>query len=263
MMQNIVMPINSPHTYIDMFHPPYGKNLIPTKAYDSSDDFKLDIDILFDTFLDGYNDFLSGKMTKGEDFYKSYGIPGPSQYKAFNEFYNLFSKYEFEFLNKPIFYFYDMTMMNDLSKIGTLEFIENLTKFDFDKAGQEKKVVFASGSFWEKKLDIRERMISYFEILHKNGIEVQIYTNSKETEPHMDRLSNMGNGKSRFGLKKRIPIHFIRCGNDYFFIEFPHTEDIIVRLNMFLDLNNVELKPELSKADVVQFFDNLINKALE
>jgi hypothetical protein len=72
----------------------------------------------------------------------------------------------------------------------------------------------------------------------------------------------MGKGKSLFGLKNRMPIHFIRCGNDYFFIEFPHTEEISNRLNVFLDLNNVSFKPGKSKVNAVRFFDNLVKKAL-
>jgi hypothetical protein len=260
MKQNALMPLNSPHTNINLFRSPYKKKFIlPVKTRKTYNEFKFCIDISFDTFLESYNRFLARKMTNGEDFYKDFGIPGPSQYKAFNNFYKLFKDEENEFINKKIFFLYDLAMMDDLSNVGILEFIENLTKFNFD--GQDKKVVIASGSFWAKKLHIRKKVISCIEILYNKGIEVEIHTQAKEDEKYMSKLKCFISKKSRIGLEKRIPIHFIRCGNDYYFIEFPHTESISIRLSMFLDLNKVELKPDISKAKVLKFFDNLISKA--
>jgi hypothetical protein len=64
-------------------------------------------------------------------------------------------------------------------------------------------------------------------------------------------------------LKERIAIHFIQAGNDYFFIEFPHSEEIMVRLNMYLDLNEITYRKDIEKTHVEQFFDKLIQQALD
>jgi len=256
---NTVKPMKAQHVAINMFRPPYRKKLPPPrKIQDTKNDFQRDINILFDTFLVQYNEFKAGKMTKKMDeSYKIAGIPDSSQYRAFAEFIALFQEEELSFLNKDDFYFYDMTSIDNNFRIGLCEFIENLTKFEFKE--QDKKIIFASGSFWRKNLDVRAKIISDLKILHDKGFDIEVYMNAEETEEHMQDLVPLVNKKSRFGLINRIPIHFILCGNNLFF-EFPHTENIIVRLNMFMDLNTVALK---SKNSIVLFLNNLIKKALD
>jgi len=258
---NTVKPMKTQHTAINMFRPPYRKKLPASyKMQDTKNDFQRDIDILFDTFLMPYNEYKAGKMTKKMDeCYKIAGIPCSPQYKAFSEFFNFFKEEELSFLGKEDFYFYDMTKIDNNSKLGLIEFIENLTKFDFK--GKRTKLIYASGSFWGKNLDIRAKIISYLKILHDKGFELEVYMNANETEEHMQDLVPLVKEK-HFGLTDRIPIHFILCGN-YLFFEFPHTENIIVRLNMFMDLNAVALKPNRSKTDIVLFLNNLIKKVLD
>ena len=256
-------PVNTPYTVVNMYRPPYRKRLPASyQMKGTKGEFQKDVDILFDTFLESYNDCKAGKMTKKMDEYcKLTGIPDSSQYKAFAEFIKLLDKEELYFLDEESFYYYNMTLVNSNSQLGLLEFIDNLTKLDFKE--QKKKIVFTSGSFWEKKPEIREKLIAYFKILHDKSFEIELYMNAKESEDHMRNLTPLVNKNSRFGLKDRIPIHFLLCGDDYLFFEFPHTENIIVRLNMFMDLNTVALKPNKSKTDVVLFFDNLIKRVLE
>jgi len=260
-MNKILMPQNSEHRMVNLFRAPYKKMLLPShRIQNSSDDLKVNVDILFDTFLENYNNFMDGKMTKDIEYYKYNGIPEPSQYKAFNKLINFFKEEEFGFLNKNISYYYHNTKrINEFSTIGLFEFFDNLVKYDF--LGQEKKVIYTSGSFWRSNQTIREKIISYLEILHKKDIDIQIYTNAKKTEDFMHRLNNICNEKSKFGLEERIPIHFIRCGNDFYFIEFPHTEKVNARLNMFMDFNDNSLMLNELKIKAIHFFDNLVDEA--
>jgi len=88
---NFLKPENSPHTYILFLCYPYKKEFpVPYKIEVPTNDFQRDIDISFDTFFECYNDFKNKKMTDKEERYKLYGIPGPSQYEAFFEFFNFF-----------------------------------------------------------------------------------------------------------------------------------------------------------------------------
>ena len=264
-------------TYINFIRPPYGKELpasnqikIPDK--EKQKDLQNDVDISFDTYLECFSDYKTGKMTEDEERYKLYGIPGPSQYEAFSEFFSFFSEDEFEFKDRNIFCYYDIAKMEKmaelsntaaLSEICVLKYIENLTKFDFP-GQKQKKLVYSSGSFWKKIPAVRAKVISQLQLLEQKGIDVQIFTNAETTEEHMGKISHLANkNESQFGLKKRIAIHFIQCADECYFINFPHTEFIVTRLNMFLDLNDdYKYKSGKSKANVVQFFDNLIKKAL-
>lgn len=257
---------NTQHTSINMYRDPV-KNKLPAgyTMNDRKDDLQKNVDILFDTFLESYNDYKAGKMTKKMDAYcKIAGIPDSSQYKAFHKFVQLFEKEELFFLDKEDFYYYDMMQVNNEYQIAMFEFIENIIKFDF--TGREKKVVFVFGSFWKGKPEIRTKFISYFEILCKKGFEIELYTNAKETEDQMDKVVQLVSKKSYFGLQEgnRVPIHFILAGDDYVLLEFPHTEEVIVRLDMFIDLNTAEaeLKQKKTKTDIVLFFDNLIKEVV-
>jgi len=263
-MGKSLAPEKARHSWVNMFRSPYNKELPPSyKVKGPFDDFQKDIDILFDTFLESYNYYRAGEMPLSlEKKYKNFGIPGPSQYEAFSRFFSFFKKEELELLRHKNFYYYDLTPKNVQSEKGIVEFIENLINFDF--ANQDKKVILSCGSFWREEPEVRERMLEIFELLHADrGIKIHFYMNCKEREIK-------GHGKfikqiketSYFGLKERIPIHFIQVGNDYFFIEFPHTEEVIVRLNLFFDLKRIQYKPAFEKADMEQFFDNLIKQAL-
>jgi hypothetical protein len=133
--------------------------------------------------------------------------------------------------------------VKNTQKINAIfEFLENIAFFDFDSAKQEKKVVFASGYFFKKNLEIRKRIVGLLQVLIDKGIEVQLNTNCTKEEiakEYGDFVKHI-EGPSKFGLEKRIPIHFIQCGNDFYLIEFPHTEKTVVRLNMFLNINKIE-----------------------
>jgi len=257
-MNYSLIPRNTPHACVNFFRAPYGKKLQPSHTVQgTSDNFKVRIDILFDTFLENYNNFLAGNMKRGVKFYKNNGIPEPSQYKAFKKFIKLFEEEEYVFLNKKIFFCCNTKLMSNPSCNGVFEYLELIANNDF--AEQEKKLTFVSGSFWRMNLIIREKIINCLKVLHNKGIEVYLYTQAKENEDLMDRILPIINKESRIGLNNRIPIHYICYANSNYFLEFPHTEDITVRLNMYMDLNDVFFIK--SKSCVNQYFNNLITEA--
>ena len=264
-MEQNLAPEKISHSWVNMFRPPYNKELPASYEIKGPfNDFQKNIDLLFDTFLENYNNYKAGEIPISlEKEYKDFGIPGPSQYAAFSELFSFFQDDEFELLKHKNFYYYDSTPMKTKPERGIVEFIENLINFDF--TGQDKKVILCCGSFWEKCPEIREKVLHLFECLYtEKRITIHLYTNCKEKEiKGHDRFIEQIRGTSRFGLEERIPIHFIQAGNDYFFIEFPHAEEIVVRLNLFLDLKNIVYKNGYEKANVEKFFDNLIQQALE
>ena len=263
MVKQNVAPVDFSHTSVNFFRPPYGKEYPQFyKREGVSDGFQNTVDILFDTFFENYNDYRAGEMTdEAEESCRFFGIPGPSQYQAFYDLVSFSVKEEFEFLDRRDFYFYDLTKLESQPQnIPVLRFIENIINCDFIE--QEKKIVLALGSFWENQPETRERMVELLEELHNNrGFKIVFAAKCSDDEEHVNRIKDIVvREKSSFGLKNRIAIHYIRWG-DYVFLEFPHTEDSEMRLNMFLDLNTIELKDNLEKSDLVSFFDNLIVKA--
>jgi len=263
MKQNIA-PVKTQHNSINMFRPPYNKTIDSFKVRKPFTDSQKNIDLLFDTFLESYNNYRAGEISLAmEERFKDFGLPGPSQYKAFYELFNFFENEEFELLNQENFYFYDLTQNNTQSERGIVELVENLTDFDF--ANQDKKIILSCGSFWGRNPETREKMLKLFESIYtNNGVKIHIYTNCEKNEiKGHDNFLEQIKETAHFGLKKRIPIHFIQAGNDYFYIEFPHTEEIIVRLDLFLDLKKIVYKKGFNKANVEQFFNNLIQQALE
>jgi len=117
-------------------------------------------------------------MTEEEERYKLYGIPGPSQYKAFSEFFNFFSENEFEFKERNIFCYYDIAKMEKmaelsntdaLSEICVLKYIDNLTNFDF--SGQkQKKIVYSSGYSGKKYRLSAQRLFHNYSFSNKKAL---------------------------------------------------------------------------------------------
>ena len=266
MREHSLAPKKADHSWVNLYRSPYKRRFTAFfyRMKGPFTDFQKDADLLFDTFLENYNDYVAGKMPDSlEQEYKNFGIPGPLQYKAFNKLVTYFRYDEFEFLKHKHFYHYNTTLENTNFERGIIEFVGNLFNYDFN--GQDKKLVLCCGSFWEKCPAIREKMLVLFERLYREkGIKIHIYTNCKKEEisEHKEFLEQIS-GTSCFGLETRIPIHFIQAGNDYFFIEFPHAEEIHVRLNLFMDLNTIKYKKNFHKADVELFFENLIQQALD
>lgn len=217
---------------------------------------------LFQAFWGNYGAFKAGKMSMdAEENYRIFGVPGPSQYQAFFRFFQFFKDREEMVQKQDYIYMYDLLEMEQSSEPAMLEFLKNIDSPVFDVRG--KDVILAFGSFWGQHHPTRARIISLLANLHSKGADVRIYTQAAEDEKHIADIIAPVKQKSRFGLKKRIPIHFIRVGGEYVFFEFPHTETTAVRLNMLLDINAHELAPGQTKEGLLNFFDGLIQGALE
>jgi hypothetical protein len=236
------------------------QNIAPVKVSGNSEEVIVD---LFDAFLENYSAFKAGKMSQeAEENYKILGSPAPSQYRAFVDFFGFFENEEnMVWEKRDYIYMYDLADMDVSGKPAMLGFVQNLDSPDFDAQG--KNIVLAFGSFWGQHYPTRKEIISHLTHLHEKGADIRIFTQAATTEEHIVDIISPIKEKSRFGIKKRIPIHFIRAGNDFVFFEFPHTETTVLRLNMFLDVNAIKLKPKRTKDELLHFFDNLITGALE
>jgi hypothetical protein len=218
---------------------------------------------LWEQFLENYKAFKAGKMRlEDEDKYRFLSAPGPSQYGAFIELFDFFEKKEQMVKENPdILYTYDL-VDKEPAGLPMLEFLKNLCSSAYDAKG--KNIAMAWGSFWEQHPAIRVEVISYLEELYKKGAKVKIFARAEANEKSITDIIEPIKKESRFGLKKRIPIHFLQVDKDYIQAEFPHTESSLFRLNMFLNLNKIEpdLKEEKTKEELLVFFDSLVKKAL-
>jgi len=220
---------------------------------------------LLEGFLENYRAFKSGKMKlEDEAKYLAISSPGPSQYCAFVEFFGYFKDME-GLVNKIAddgLFTYDFIDTEGLTADPTLDFLERLCSGDYDAKG--KDVVIASGSFWAQNLKTREKIISCIGRLRVKGANMRIYAQAKEDEPYIRDISGTIKSASSFGLPKRVPISFIKAGEDLIHLEFPSSESTMFRLVMSLDLNKLDsdFKDEKTKKDVAIFFDDLIKKTV-
>jgi hypothetical protein len=217
---------------------------------------------LWEQFLENYKAFKAGKMPlEDEDKYRLLSAPGPSQYYAFTGLFDFFKNEEQMVKEKPdILYTYDL--VEEPTDLPMLELLKILCSSAYDATG--KNIIMTSGSFWEQYPAIRAKFISYLEKLYNKGAKVKIFTQAEMSEKSIADIIEPVKKESRFGLKNRIPIHFLQVDKDYIQPEFPHTESSLFRLNMFLDLNKIEpdLKTEKTKEDLLAFFNSLIMGAL-
>jgi len=254
---------NSPPRHVNMLRLPYKRGKFPSSynVQGPFDDSQEVIDILFDTYLENANAYKAGRIPiTVEESYRILGIPGPSQYRAFCDFFKILSDEEFSVLKYSYFFINDLVNKDKDYESPIFEFVKNIKYYEFNK--HKKEVVFACGSFFKEYPDVRMKMINLLNYLNEEmGIEVHLYTQATLDEEHISGICKNIIDTSVFGYKKRIPIHFIRCC-DNIILEFPHTEQSRVRLDWLLNINKLELKQDKTKKDFLQFFDNLIKKAL-
>jgi len=219
---------------------------------------------LWDGFLENYKAFKAKKMRlQDEDKYKLLSSPGPSQYYAFTQAFDFFKKEDHIVKKMPeMLNTYNLVDTEELAAIPMLDFLGYLCSDSYKPKG--KNIVMASGSFWKQNPKTSEKAISYFEELHRKGAIVSIFTQANESEENVNNISEPIRKASRFGLKKRIPIHFIKADKDYVKMEFPHTESSLFRLTMFLDIQGLqsELKKGKTPEKLSNFFDEMATGAL-
>jgi hypothetical protein len=216
------------------------------------------IDDLFAAFWGNYKDFRDGKILPDcEDIYKALGAPGHLQYAAFQKFFSLCAEGDKVILNfKKQAFMYDFASMHD--EPAMLQFVRKLSQ---NADPQNNEVYFAFGSFWGNHHQTRKEIIDCFPQFIEKGINVHVNTQAKQDEEYLTDIIAPVKKNSMFGIPSRIPIHFIR-DKDFVFFEFPHTESTYIRLNMLLCFDDIKLKKEKTKQDLICFFDSLIKEAL-
>jgi len=233
-----------------------SNNIAPKKNVERD---ALIYELLVPAFLDNYIACKKKQVSMDEYKYKLFSAPGPSQYLAFCRFFAFFKGGENVVNNKDNYlYLYNITL-KDTPESAMVEFVQNLASDSYDAKG--KKIKFSFGSFWAHDQATRKNIISLMNELEKKGADVSLFTQSSETEEGMDNISPTIKNKSRFNLKKRISIHYVRVDEDFVFLEFPHTEATDIRLGWFLDLNNIKFKFGKNKKGLLQYLDSLIERA--
>jgi thiol-disulfide isomerase/thioredoxin len=222
------------------------------------------IDILLNAFKENFRAFKENKM-KDEVNYILFSSPGPSQYAAFEGFFDHLEGGEEQISDlKKYMYMHDFAAMDNATKPAILGLLQNLIsiyKSESDSS-KDKRVTMVSGSFWAHHIPTRKKIILLFEQLHEMKAKLRIVTRASRTEPYIEDLVSLLGRDSRFSIPNRVPIHFVRAGDDFLFFEFPHTESSVVRLNMLLDLNALRYKQGKTKADLLNFLDGVIKKGL-
>jgi len=218
---------------------------------------------LWGGFLENYKAFKAKKMRlQDEDKYRLLSSPGPSQYYAFTQVFDFFKKEDRIVKELPdMLNTYNLVDTEAEAALPMLNFLGYLCSDSYKPEG--KNIVMASGSFWKQNPKTAEKALYYFEELHKKGAHVSIFTQANENEEGVAKISEPIRKASRFGLKKRIPIHFIKADKDYVKMELPHTESTLFRLTMLLDIQGLqsELKKGKTPEKLSNFFDEIIKGA--
>jgi len=218
---------------------------------------------LWDAFLVNYRAFRARKFVPADNMkFRLINSPGPLQYSAFVQFFGHFEKEENTIWeDNDNMYMHDLANMEE-STPAILDFLQNLYSPDSGYNVSGKKITMASGSFWGEHIPTREKIIEQFKELRNNNAKVRIVSQAKEEGDDILDLTPYLEYDYCFDLTKRIPIHFTLVDEDYLFFEFPHTESTIFRLNMFMDLNQLKLKQDKTKDDVLNFLETLIEEAI-
>ena len=226
------------------------------------------IEALWDAFGENYRAFKTGKMKlKDEIKYTLFSAPGPKQYEAFSNFFGFFKGEEKQVWkiwenNKNYMYTHNFIELDkQQSEPGILEFLRNLCSPAY-VPDNDKPVTMVSGSFWRKHFPTREKIVLLFEELRGKTANLRICTCADWNEPYIsDLVSLLDQKTSHFNISRRISIHFV-LAYPYLYYEFPHTESSALRLNMLLDLDDMEYKKGKTKEQLLGYLDNLIKEAL-
>jgi hypothetical protein len=209
------------------------------------------IEMLWDAFNENYDAFKAGKMPLEDEInYQLFSSPGPSQYKAFSDFFDILEGGK-DYIRslKGQMYMHDFADVKD----GTTEpdILELLQKLYATDDYNPKEITLISGLLWGQHEETRKKILSRFKQFHdkKNKVRLLTRADKEVTEEYTSIFSD----DSQFYMPKRKPFHFVLAGNDYLYFEFPHTESTVFRLNMLLDLNTLNYKKGKSKTDMLRF----------
>jgi hypothetical protein len=176
--------------------------------------------------------------------FRSWGIPSPRQYAAFNKLIQMIGEETFKKLpTVPVFLNSDELFFPDMFK-------------NFFPDPRSLKVVFTSGHFWKGPgtQEQRKKMISFLiqELLPVSE-SVCIYTQDRTLKREVqtalkqkNQFDLYRNSLRFFSVPYRIDIHYIQVEHmvkpggkeydpekSYIFLEYPHTEQFLYRLDTY------------------------------
>ena len=199
-----------------------------------------------------------------DDYYKTIGAPAPEQYKAFNDLYSCLDSQHSD-------YFHDHKKgLYNLARLSRQPAALNMIKQVYNDFENEpvKSITIACGSFWHRKIWLRNEVIDYLNKLHtEHGVGIEIFTNCEKREEGLVKLDKDIYDCCFHHVENRVMIHhmLIEYKNDDIgmYIEYPHTEKHYLRLYMILtpeSFNSTALKNK--KGEIKIFFQGLIDKAM-
>jgi hypothetical protein len=206
-------------------------------------------------FKSGLDEVRSNINICEPEYYKSFGIPEPEQYRAFDEYYKLFHNAPEAFFEKHKKVVYMFT--DEIKSTPSLKLLKSVKNFK-----QVESVDIGCGSFWHDYPIVKGKIVENLNRISKNGVPINIATQASPHELYV--LSDKIQKKDNTEIKQRIKIHYI---NIWFknntvksLIEFPHTEVIHVRLSMVITPE--EFKAQNVDIDTLRtFYNNLIQNA--
>ena len=213
---------------------------------------------IMDRVKSGNEEFCS------DDYYKAMGSPNPEQYKAFNDLYSCLDPQNSDYFHEHKKSLYNLARLS--RQPAALKMIKEI--YDSIKNAPVKSIKLVCGSFWQRKIWLREEIIDYLNKLHtEHGVGIEFFTNCKEDGKGIDKLDKEIRDHYYHHLDNRVMIHhiFVEYMNDdiKMYIEFPHTEKHYFRLYMLLtpeEMNSPALKDK--KHEIKKFFEGLIEKAM-
>jgi hypothetical protein len=213
------------------------------------------------------------------------GVPTPRQYIAWRE--------AIELMGADL-----LTKSKENAEILPLElvsvadkqvfFVDKFT--DFYKEGDKLEITIACGFFWKSKTKCRHKMMDFLaENMIKHNWKVIIYTQDKTLKKEFRDRCNVS--PKIYKVPYRIDLHYTiarkldgsieeRDKQSYIFMELPHTEMHLYRLNIyfsfeygdnnfscgsindFLQLLEEQRKPHLIKRSIPSYFNYAINRGL-
>jgi hypothetical protein len=183
------------------------------------------------------------------------GIPSPRQYIAFNHLVGLFG-------DKNGFF-------NSNLSISDLRTDELVLVDEFSSYFQNRrvKITLITGYFLSTGKKKREKMILFLKGLAKNGFEIEIYTqdsalpndffNNDPDRPMLEKFIKINI------IKYRIDIHYTMLEdlenkrNTHFFIEYPHTELHMFRLDIHFSYADISERLQADPEKVIKYLIHL------
>jgi hypothetical protein len=214
------------------------------------------IDELYADFEYTLNQINDGSLDKVEGT-ESFGIPSFRQYEVVSKVLTFLSP-NLNIREHTIFSDLNVCIDNPDASPDILDFLKDIGKEPI------AEITITSGSFWNRCLRVRKKIIEQLNQLASEHVILKIYTQAKEEEEYFNELdSSIKKNKNIFyDIPRRIFLHYIlvkyKDNKLKLFFDFPHTEDIIYRLAMILSPEDFGRIDENTKQGLIRFLEEVI-----